>query len=460
MSVTYTPMLEQYREIKSKHVHEILFFRLGDFYEMFFEDAELASRELEITLTSREAGQNQRIPMCGIPYHAAENYIARLIAKGYKVAICEQVEDPKLVKGLVKREVIKIITPGTVLTEALLPDAANNYLAALYEEEDVLYLAAADISTGECMWALFKGASRLSALLDHLFHLMPAELILASSIKNLADLTGFIESRIPHCSTTNVMLDDSASINNLPKQHFSKEELPDSGGALLAVASLLYYLHQTVKTDLSHINHLVKYNSSDYLILDAATLRNLEITRNMRDGSKRDTLLSVLDFTKTAMGGRLLKKWLEYPLINQSQIIRRQEAVAELIEKPAARAAISECMASIYDFERILTRLEVGTANARDLVALRSSLEALPEIKAQLKDMSASLFSHAGMSIMTHSDVSSLIGSAIVDNPPLSVREGGMIKAGYDLELDELRSISHDSKQWIQNLETTEREKT
>lgn len=460
MSVTYTPMLEQYREIKKKHSNEILFFRLGDFYEMFFEDAELASKELEITLTSREGGPNGRIPMCGVPYHAAENYIARLINKGYKVAICEQVEDPKLVKGLVKREVVKIITPGTILSDTLLSDTANNYLAALYEEEDILYLASADISTGECMWAMFKGSGRQAALFDHLFHLMPAEIVLASKIQNLEELVRFIETRLNSCSTTNLMIDDFSGIMSLGEKHFIKEELPDVSGACTAVACLLNYLHQTVKNDLSHINHLVKYNSSDYLILDASTLRNLEITRNMRDGSKRDTLLSVLDFTKTAMGGRLLKKWLEYPLINRNAIIERQDAVAELIERPAVRQTISECLKDVYDFERILTRLEVGTASARDLAALKSSLSVLPELKASLTGMTAKLLANASLKIKTHTDVLTLITSAIVDNPPLSIREGGMIKPGYDLELDELRNISQDSKQWIQNLETNERENT
>ncbi|HEY3425877.1 MAG TPA: DNA mismatch repair protein MutS, partial [Negativicutes bacterium] len=460
MTVSYTPMMEQYREIKSRHPQEILFFRLGDFYEMFFEDAELASRELGITLTSREAGQKARVPMCGIPYHAADTYLIRLVNKGYKVAICEQVEDPKQTKGIVRREVIKIITPGTIISESFLPDKGNNFLVVLYEEESILNLAAADISTGECLWMSFSGTQRFTALCDQLFRLMPAELVLAGKIENLHELTTFINNRIPNCTNTTLTVADFSVVQTLPPKHFSSDELPEYPGALAAVGYLLYYLHQTLKSDLSHINRLVKYNSAEHLIMDAATLRNLEITRNTRDGSKRDTLLSVLDFTKTAMGGRLLKKWLEYPLLHSIQITNRQDAVADFLEKPVIRQAIQELLGNIYDFERILTRIEVGTANARDLIALKMSLRVLPEIKECLQSVQAKLLTTISLDIHTHNDIVNLIQDTIVDNPPLSVRDGGMIKPGYDLELDDLCSISRDSKQWVQNLETKERENT
>lgn len=460
MTARYSPMMEQYLEIKSKHTNEILFFRMGDFYEMFFTDAELASRELEITLTGRDGGQSKKIPMCGVPYHSADNYIAKLINKGYKVAICEQVEDPKQAKGLVRREVVKIITPGTIIAETLLPSNNNNFLVALYEEEEELILAATDISTGECLWALFSGPGRLTTLYDQLFRLMPTELVLASTIGNMDKLNAFMSNRIPNCTHTTLTVDDVKFANELPKQHFIAEELPHHEVALTGISYLLYYLHQTVKTDLSHINRLIKYNSSEYLVVDSTSLRNLEVTRNVRDGGKKDTLLSVLDFTKTAMGGRLLKKWLEYPLLNTNQIIQRQDGIAELLEKPTLRQTIHETLANVYDLERILTRIEVGTASARDLIALKASLAVLPVIKSSLQEAQSRFLTTLDLELGLHSDLVTLIETAIVDNPPFSVREGGLIKPGYNLELDELHAISRDSKQFVQDIETRERETT
>ncbi|WP_425060944.1 DNA mismatch repair protein MutS [Sporomusa carbonis] len=460
MAVSYTPMLEQYREVKSKHTNEILFFRLGDFYEMFFEDAEVASRELEITLTSRDGGHDIRVPMCGVPFHAADNYIAKLINKGYKVAICEQVEDPKQAKGIVRREVIKIITPGTILTESSLPDKANNYLALLYEEADELCLVAADISTGECIWAIFSGSSRINGVCDQLFRLLPAELVLAGKVEGFSVISSFLAQRIPACAITTLANPDLILASELLNKHFSRQELPSNLSAQAATSYLLYYLHYTLKSDLSHINKLTRINTQDYLILDASTLRNLEITRNMRDGGRKDTLLSVLDFTKTAMGGRLLKKWLEFPLLNPINIVRRQDAIAELLDRRMVREELKELLDNVYDFERILTRIEVGSANARDLTALKTSLTVMPDIKNKLQDCHSDILSGIARKISTHVDVVNMIETAIVDNPPFSVRDGGLIRPGYDLELDELRSIARDSKQWIQELELREREKT
>lgn len=458
MAVSYTPMLEQYLEVKSRHSGEILFFRLGDFYEMFFEDAEIASRELEITLTSRDGGQNHRVPMCGVPYHAADNYIAKLINKGYKVAICEQVEDPKQAKGIVRREVVKIITPGTVLAEASLPDKANNYLALLYEEAGELCLSATDISTGECLWAIFSGSFRTTAVCDQLYRLLPAELVVVDKIEGFSAISSFLSQRVPNCAITT--LQDLLPSPELIKKHFVDEELPGSLAGRVAVGYLLAYLHHTLKTDLSHVNKLTRVNTQDYLVLDTSTLRNLEITRNMRDGGRKDTLLAVLDFTKTAMGGRLLKKWLEFPLLSPVTILKRQDAIADLSDKGATREALTDLLRDIYDFERILTRIEVGSANARDLSALKVSLSVLPEIKVKLQDCQAELLTEIGQAIKTHSDVTQMIAAAIVDNPPFSIREGGIIREGYNLELDELRSIARDSKQWIQELELREREAT
>ncbi|SMC62709.1 DNA mismatch repair protein MutS [Sporomusa malonica] len=460
MAISYTPMLEQYREVKSRHTNEILFFRLGDFYEMFFEDAEIASREMEITLTSRDGGQNTRVPMCGVPYHAADNYIAKLINKGYKVAICEQVEDPKQAKGIVRREVVKIITPGTILAESLLPDKANNYLALLHEEADELCLAAADISTGECVWATFSGSSRANTVCDQLYRLLPAELVLAGKLGDLPTINSFLAQRVSTCTITTLSNADLTLVSELPSKHFVQQELPSSTVAQAAVGYLLYYLHYTLKSDLSHINKLARVNTQDYLILDASTLRNLEITRNMRDGGRKDTLLAVLDFTKTAMGGRLLKKWLEFPLLNPLTISKRQDAIADLLDKRAVRESLKELLNNIYDFERILTRIEVGSANARDLTALKTSLAVLPEIKIRLQECHAEQLAGISIEARTHVDVANMIETAIADNPPLGVRDGGIIRTGYDLELDELRSIARDSKEWIQDLELRERETT
>ncbi|MDR3591424.1 MAG: DNA mismatch repair protein MutS [Negativicutes bacterium] len=460
MTVSYTPMMEQYREIKRANPDSILFFRLGDFYEMFFEDAELASKELEITLTGREAGAKTRVPMCGVPYHAADTYIARLITRGYKVAICEQVEDPKQTKGIVRREVIKIITPGTVLSESLLTEKSNNFLVLLHEEDNCLYLAAADISTAEFVWAEFSGPHRIAELCDQLYRLAPAELVLAGKISDLEAVQSFIANRISRCTYTSLVVDDFSRVNELPQRHFSAADLPEASGARSSIGFLLFYLYQTVKSDLSHLNRLSKYDTRECLTLDASTLRNLEITVNMRDGSKKDTLLSVLDHTRTAMGCRLLKKWLEYPLISPAAIRDRQDALAELLEKPIVRTELQQQLTEVYDFERILTRIEVGTANARDLVALKASLAVLPSIKRLLQSCGGKLLQNTEMFLQTHADVTGLIATAIVDNPPFTVREGDMIRPGYDLELDELRTLARDSRQWVQDLESREKEAT
>ncbi|MEN6411182.1 MAG: DNA mismatch repair protein MutS [Veillonellales bacterium] len=457
---SYTPMIEQYQNIKNQHPDEILFFRLGDFYEMFFEDAEVASRELEITLTGREAGQNTRVPMCGIPYHAVDNYLAKLIGKGYKVAICEQVEDPKSAKGIVRREVIKIVTPGTILSESCLPDKANNFLAVLYENEKNFVLAAADASTGECLWSSFNGWDRFNALADQLIRLTPAEIVLTGSCINNQAVQDELNGRLSYCTYTKLAVNDLQAIQCLPGQHFAAADLPQDPDSLLAVGYLLYYLHQTVKNDLSNINRLVEYSAVNHLLVDAASLRNLEVIRNTRDGSRKDTLLSVLDFTKTAMGSRLLKRWLEYPLLQPAKIIQRQDAVAALLDQATVRYTIQTALKNIYDFERIMTRIEVGTANGRDMIALKSSLTVLPAIKQQLTQINNALLNQIDNGIDRHDSLVELIESAIVDNPPFSVREGNIIKSGYHNELDELRHIATDSKQWVQNLETSERERT
>ncbi|MDU2066301.1 MAG: DNA mismatch repair protein MutS [Sporomusaceae bacterium] len=457
--MAYTPMLEQYLAVKEQHKEEILFFRLGDFYEMFFDDAKVASRELEITLTGRDGGGGNRIPMCGVPYHAADNYIAKLIAKGYKVAICEQVEDPKAAKGIVRREVTKIITAGTLTQESLLSDLNNNYLAVLYEKDLTLALAAADISTGECFWAAFNSDDRYSACFDFLYRLMPSEIILASSLLEEKQVRAFMQDRLTGCTASSFQAADT-TVCPFVTQHFTVEEHPADRTAHEAVEYLLAYLHHTLKNDCSHVNRLTQYELSAHLILDASTLRNLEITRNMKEGGKKGTLLSVLDFTQTAMGGRLLKRWLEYPLVQREKIMERQDAVAEFIEEAALRLELREALQNIYDFERILTRIEVGTANARDLKALGASLAALPDLKNLLARTRSSLLIQIYEQLDLHESLAALLAAAIVDEPPFSVREGAMIRSGYHEELDALRLLAKDNRQWIQDVETREKEVT
>lgn len=456
-----TPMMQQYQATKAQHPGEILFFRLGDFYEMFFDDAKLVSEELGLTLTSR-SGNKDKAPMCGIPYHAAESYINRLIAKGYKVAIAEQIGDPKA-KGLTKREVIKIVTPGTVLSESALTDASNNYIALLYEPAaaETVVLAGADISTGECFYGIYTGANRLQTLFDELYRLQMAELLLVGDLSFRAELDDFVHLRLGACSYTPVTdVPDAAHIDDRIIEHFDAANRPDEPEAKAAVATLLDYLHETVKTDLTQLSHLTRLDASENLAVDTYTLRNLEITRNLRDGGKKDTLLDVLDFTKTAMGSRLLKKWLESPLLSIVAIDMRLDAVQELVEDFALRDALRSSFAEIRDFERLLTRIEVGTANARDLIALKLSLQMLPSITAALAPVKAKMLQNSAGEISTYDEDVDLLARAIVDEPGLTIREGGIIKDGYNAELDEYRRISHDSKSMLQEIEEREKAET
>ena len=452
-----TPMMQQYQATKNQHPDEILFFRLGDFYEMFFEDAKLVSRELGLTLTSR-SGNKDKAPMCGIPYHAAETYINKLINKGYKVAIAEQIGDPKA-KGLTKREVIKIITPGTVLSESALQSAQNNYIALLYEHEEQIVLAGADISTGECFYGIYRGPDRRQMIFDELYRLMMPELLIVGSLEWRSELDEFVALRLSHCVFTEIPA-ISKAVEDRIVQHFDADNRPAAGIAQEAVATLLDYLHETVKTDLTHLNRLTYLDASDNLVVDTYTLRNLEITRNLRDGGKKDTLLDVLDFTQTAMGSRLLKKWLEYPLLDVGKINQRLDAVAELNDNFILRGDLRSSCKEIYDFERLLTRIEVGTANARDLISLKLSLMSLPAIKEQLAGAKSGLLQGCCSRMELYSDVVDLLQRAIVDEPGISVREGGIIKKDYNDELDEYRRISHDSKQMLQEIEEREREQT
>ena len=451
-----TPMMQQYLSAKQTHPNELLFFRLGDFYEMFFDDAKVAAKELGLTLTSR-SGDLDKSPMCGVPYHAADSYIARLVAKGFKVAIAEQIGDPKA-KGLTHREVVKVVTPGTALSDEVLRDASNIYITLLHETNDgTFFLAGADISTGEAFYASYAGETAAQQILDELYRRMTAELLMTESFSLADTVRAFLTQRLPHCA---VSVTDAVTKDELLAQHFPAAEIPADAGARIAVATLLGYLHDTVMADLSQINRLSFLDTRETMQLDTYTLRNLEITRSLRDGGKKNTLFDVLDFTRTPMGTRLLKSWLEHPLLTPHRIDARLGAVAELVENAPLRGSLREHLRSVYDFERLLTRIETLAANARDLVALRVSLAALPAVRETLGTAASSLLVRAHASIETFDDLRDTLERAIVDEPGLSVRDGGIIRAGYDAALDELHAFSHDSKALLQEMEERERTRT
>ena len=386
-----TPMMQQYLSAKQAHPNELLFFRLGDFYEMFFDDAKVAAKELGLTLTSR-SGDLDKSPMCGVPYHAADSYIARLVAKGFKVAIAEQIGDPKA-KGLTHREVVKVVTPGTALSDEVLRDASNIYITLLHETNDgTFFLAGADISTGEAFYASYAGETAAQQILDELYRRMTAELLMTEGFSLADTVRAFLTQRLPHCAVSTA---ETVAKDELLAQHFPAAEIPTDAGARTAVATLLGYLHDTVMADLSQINRLSFLDTRETMQLDTYTLRNLEITRSLRDGGKKNTLFDVLDFTRTPMGTRLLKSWLEHPLLTPHRIDARLGAVAELVENAPLRGSLREHLRSVYDFERLLTRIETQTANARDLVALRVSLAALPAVREILGTAASNLLTRA-----------------------------------------------------------------
>ena len=449
MANSLTPMMQQYVEYKDEHPDELLFYRIGDFFEMFFDDARTASRELGLTLTGRDGGLDDRIPMCGVPYHAVDGYIAKLIKKGYRVAVCDQVEDPKLAKGLVKRAIVKIVTPGTSLNESLLEDSRNRFLFHLEEDDGVLCLALADVSTGECRWFTANGSERLLALEEQLFRLQPSEIIYKAGIPEWGDLEDWLKNKLPGCACASYEL--PAAAPDFVKQHFGDIALDPL--VRETVQGLLAYLHATVMADLSQINRLERISAEQYMNLDATAIRNLELIRNMRDGGKKGTLLDVLDFTSTSMGSRCLRNWIECPILDIVKIRERQDAVEELAGNPELRDAIQEHLKEVFDLERILSRLEVGSANARDLVSLRASLNALPPLKERLQEARAGLLQKLSASIQLHQKIRDTLAAAIVDDPPFTIREGGMIRDGYDLELDELHNIARNNSAWMAGFE-------
>ena len=448
-----TPMMEQYQREKSQHPDELLFFRLGDFFEMFNDDAVLASKELDLTLTHR-----QKVPMCGVPAAAVDGYLQRLVAKGYRVAVVDQIGDPKG-KGLTERALTKIVTPGTILTDDSLSDSNNNYLVLILEADKEIALAGADISTGEIFYSLYGGDNREQNLFDELYRLSPHEILITGEPSFIKRLKTFAELKLENCSFTKFDAENFSEINFSAK-HFSENDLPAAESAANAVENLLQYIHKTVRTDLNHISKLTRLDLSNHLILDVTALKNLEIVRNLRDGSKKNTLFEVLDFTKTPLGNRLLKKWLESPLIDVTAINRRLDAVEELFKNFTTRQNLRENLKNIRDFERLMTKIEIGTANARDLIALKVSMQALPAISEALSDAKSNILAACRDGLGNFSDEAELIDKAINENAALSIRDGGIIKSGYSEELDEIRRISIDNKSFLQDFEAREKAKT
>ncbi len=458
-----TPMMQQYLETKKEYADCILFYRLGDFYEMFFDDAITASRELEITLTGKACGLDERAPMCGVPYHAVEGYLNKLVSKGYKVAICEQVEDPKLAKGIVKREVVRIVTPGTNLNVQALDSERNNYLMSIAYFEGKTGISAADVTTGDYYLTEVDDDKKL---LDEINKYHPSEIICNDALlvsgldfedlKNRLGIT--VYSLEPH------FYDEDRCRKCLLK-HFRVNTLHGMGiedfpAGLIAAGALLLYLYDTQKNSLAHFTHLYPYLTSKYMLLDSSTRRNLELTETLREKQKRGSLLWVLDKTKTAMGARTLRQYIEQPLIDKEQIEKRLDAVSDLCGQPMLREEIREYLNPIYDLERLLGKVSYKTANPRDLIAFRNSLKMLPHIKTLLNEFNNGLLDEINRQMDDLEDIFALIDASITEEPPIAIKEGGIIKEGFDDTIDSLRNAKTEGKNWLAQLEEDDRERT
>ena len=448
-----TPMMQQYFEAKKQHEDALLFFQLGDFYEMFYDDAKVGAAELGLTLTQRSGA-----PMCGMPHDAGDTYIERLVAKGYKVAVVEQISDPKE-KGLTDRALIKVVTPGTILTDDTLHNAVNNYIALVLEAGNEIALAGADISTGECFYDLYAGADRDQQLFDELYRLSASELLIVDVPTFKKKLDEFLKLRLQNCTVTRLKELDDKILERL-SEHFDEKFIPVSELAARAVAALLDYLHKTVMKDLKHLSKLARLDVSDRLQLDSSAMRNLEITRNVRDGSKRDTLFGVLDKTKTPMGTRLLRKWIEAPLIDINAINRRLDCVEEFFKSYSLRNGVRDLLKDVRDIERLIMKVEIGSANAVDLNALKFSFRVLPKLRAALNEVHTDILSACRDGLGDYDELAELINRAIVENAGHSIRDGGIIRDGFDDELDEYRQIARDSKIMLAKFEDDEKSKT
>ncbi len=501
----YSPMMQHYIATKAKYLDCILCYRLGDFFEMFFEDAIVCSRELELTLTGKDCGQAERAPMCGIPHHAMDSYISKLVERGYKVAICEQLEDPKQAKGIVKRDVIKVVTPGTVIDGNVLEEKKNNYIMAVYKEGMFFGVAVCDISTGDFYSTEIKEDNNFSKLLDEISRYNPSELVInkmmAESVEEIKQIQSrfncyisveedenqneFHEDNYDENEVVNVNKDAFAvaskkkvfwnktgeyNFSNNSKAIKERFEVTNKNGykididkrmfAICAINGLMNYIEGTQKQVPQNLSHITFYEQQKYMALDINARRNLEITEKMRDKSKKGTLLWVLDKTSTSMGGRLLRRWVSDPLIDVEDINDRLEAVKELKENMILRDEITENLKNVYDIERISGKISYGTANARDLISLRNSISQLPDLKYVLERANSKLLASLYESLDTLEDLFQLINTAIVDDPPMSVKEGGLIKKGYNEAVDRLIEITTHGKQWLVNVEAEEREKT
>ncbi len=459
-------MMKQYFQIKENYPDTILMFRLGDFYEMFFDDAKKVSAELDLVLTGRDCGQEERAPMCGVPFHSADSYIARLVAKGYKVAICEQLEDPALAKGIVKRDVTRVLTPGTVIESTMLDEGKNNFLACICAMKDCVGLCFADISTGSVHATQFERKNSQRRIINELGRFYPSEIIINSDVLELKQVTDFVKTRLrSSCDLLDDACFDLSKASATLLRHFkvaslSELSLDNENGAVCAIGASMDYLKEVQKSELENIRNIDFYGESSFMRLDVSTLRNLEITETMRNREKRGSLLWVLDKTKTSMGKRMLRSWLEQPLLSIAKITKRHNAVAELVENPSLRDDIIEAMTGCQDMERLITRIAYSTANARELKGLSSTLNRLPLIKEHLAFCKSSMLCELQSEILPLEDLAEIIDNAIVEEPPFSVREGGMIKDGFNEELDSLRDIVNNGKGYIADIQLREQERT
>lgn len=459
----FTPMMKQYLEVKEQNKDAILFYRLGDFYEMFFDDAKVASKELELVLTGRDCGQEERAPMCGVPYHSAEGYIARLIQKGYKVAICEQMEDPALAKGLVKREVIRTVTPGTVIESSMLDENRNNYIAAAYMDTVSGAVCFCDLSTGELTATTLSSDDGMRQLTEELTRFSPKEVLLSDYIYSDEKLRAYIseklESYVERGGEWRFVAENARE--QLSKQLAGRMDVSALDENIIrACGALLSYLHETQKNDLAHIDSLTVYSGEQFMQLDLTARRNLELTSTMRSGEKKGSLLWVMDATKTAAGSRLLRQWIEKPLVDLREITARHEAVEALITYFLARDELRELLGSTYDIERIAGRIVFGSAGGRDLRSLASVCALLPDIKRQIEKVKGRKMADILARLDILDDIYHLIDDSIVEQPPFSVREGGIIKPGYSEEVDGLRSLLDGGAGRLADIESRERERT
>lgn len=457
-----SPMMEQYVATKEKYKDCILFYRLGDFYEMFFDDAILASKELEITLTGKDCGMEERAPMCGIPFHAADTYINQLVKKGYKVAIGEQVEDPKLAKGLVKREVIRIVTPGTNLSSESLEESKNNYLMCISYVGKNYGISVTDLSTGVFKTCQIQQAEKV---VDEINKFQPSEVLYQAGVEQVEENHAVCERlQVSHTEAPDYYFNLETDEETLKRQfHINSIEglgLKDSPACVASCGALMQYLHETQMSSLSHINHIETYSVDSFMILDSATRRNLELTETLRDKQKRGSLLWVLDKTKTAMGARKLREFVEQPLLYKDAIEKRLDAIEAINKELIVREELREYLNTIYDLERLLTRIALKTANPRDLLAFKTSIQYLPDIYNLLRELPCERINEIYEDYDSLEDLYDLLEQAIVEEPPVSIKEGGIFKQGYRDEIDELRLAKTECKTWLADLESKEREKT